>query len=287
MTHFTVMVVGDDVEGQLRPYDEDGVFFRETDDDPYEKLGVPKDADDKKIDEAFAFKTMGMDNDSDEWYELERAQRMLLDPGARREYDTNGPRPPSRWDWWQIGGRWQGYLLDTKGRPIDQGRKAEIDVAAMRQQAEDEARKWWERWEKVIAGTPRPTPWSAFIRRVEDPSLPDYTIERAREEYGRQPRVKKVDEWDRGNSSEAVLGFFSKPDDIPETLEEYVAQRRNTRLTTSAYVFEGKWHENGRTGWWGVTFDETMTQDEWDQKFSEWFDTLPDDTLITIVDCHV
>ena len=55
-------------------------------------------------------------------------------------------------------------------------------------------------------------------------------------------------------------------------------------LTVFAYIKDGKWYEKGNMGWWGVVTDE---DNDWYHNLKTMFEELPDDTWITIVDCHI
>lgn len=48
----------------------------------------------------------------------------------------------------------------------------------------------------------------------------------------------------------------------------------------------GEWYEKGKMGWWGVVQDE-KDPNQWYEEFHKLFDALPDDTLVSIVDCHI
>jgi hypothetical protein len=49
---------------------------------------------------------------------------------------------------------------------------------------------------------------------------------------------------------------------------------------------DGKWAERGEMGWFGMVSNE-QDKNAWDQQFNDMLDALPDDTLITICDCHI
>lgn len=53
-----------------------------------------------------------------------------------------------------------------------------------------------------------------------------------------------------------------------------------------ALVRDGQWSAKVEMGWFGMS-EDSMTQAEWNRKVNELLDELPDDTLITIVDCHI
>jgi len=48
----------------------------------------------------------------------------------------------------------------------------------------------------------------------------------------------------------------------------------------------GEWVERGEMGYWGFVDNET-DEGVWDKYFNEMWDSLPDDTLLTLVDCHI
>jgi len=60
----------------------------------------------------------------------------------------------------------------------------------------------------------------------------------------------------------------------------------NLMFVTFAVVKDGKWYERGEMGWWGIISNE-KPDDQWEKEFTNLIDELPDDTLLTIVDCHI
>ncbi|CAQ71573.1 hypothetical protein [Cupriavidus taiwanensis] len=70
------------------------------------------------------------------------------------------------------------------------------------------------------------------------------------------------------------------------TREAYVQAARDAAGVTFAVLHDGKWYERGSMGWWGCVSDEKDTN-EWYRQFAELIDGLPDDTPLTVVDCHI
>lgn len=69
-------------------------------------------------------------------------------------------------------------------------------------------------------------------------------------------------------------------------MEEYVA--RHTGFSTHAVVDEHGWHEWSKMGWWAVTYDESETEETWNEKFAEKFLSNPTEkTVVAVVDCHI
>lgn len=57
-------------------------------------------------------------------------------------------------------------------------------------------------------------------------------------------------------------------------------------LTTFAVLKDGKWYEKGEMGWWAIVSNQ-KEEDQWDSELKKLVEGLPDDTLISIYDCHI
>lgn len=57
-------------------------------------------------------------------------------------------------------------------------------------------------------------------------------------------------------------------------------------VKTFAVVKEGKWYECGEMGWWGIVIGG-KDEETWAKEFENLLNELPDETLITIFDCHI
>ena len=110
MSHFTVLVIGGNVEEQLAPYDESITVA------PYRKY---------EHDTEWLFRAWAREHEGQQRPSLEEAiasyNRGL---GEDEEYERVGIddfgvftmstyNPDSRWDWWIIGGRWTGFFKLT------------------------------------------------------------------------------------------------------------------------------------------------------------------------------
>lgn len=199
--------------------------------------------------------------------------------------------PNAKWDWWTVGGRWSGFLKlkpgaeGSVGEPgvmgsrfasgddrADQARKGDIDFAGMRDQAGDKAAALWDKANAITGGQS----WDSW-EKVRETVKP---IEAAREFYHQQPAVAALKAGDR-----EAFGW-DLDDALAGTREAYVQTARNKALSTFAVLSRGEWTERGRMGWFACVSDE-MDRGRWDQLFNDMLDGLPDDTLLTIVDCHI
>ena len=139
MSHFAVLVIGDDIDNQLAPYDENRqmVPYREdlepdtldrakrhheerwTEYDSWVASGQPVlDADPKDNDAYWRQRGItevlegrvpprgSSDLDLLKWFADDTAD--IDDSGVAFHMSTYNP--DSKWDWWVIGGRWAGML---------------------------------------------------------------------------------------------------------------------------------------------------------------------------------
>ncbi len=202
--------------------------------------------------------------------------------------------PNSKWDWYQIGGRWSGFfqlkdgaegvlgersLLDERedNRAVlswaDQCLKRDVDFDAMKYQARCKANETFDKYEAIVAEHGQPLGWTSIRESMSD------QIDKARETYRSQPAMKALNK---------ELGFRMGcwVDELEGRREAYVRRCENASFRTFAVVKDGKWYEKGEMGWWGLVIDE-KDEDKWDQQFMSLLESLPEDTMLTVVDCHI
>ena len=292
MSHYSCMVIGGRVDEQLAPYDEN------------ERLETPvvtgEVSEEKKQSMIEYYKEKGTEYPTfDELY-AEKGEDWNSNSWVKRDdkwVEVSTYNPKSKWDWYQLGGRWNGFLKLKEGTTGTNGEKSwasidgdkvgycdetikkNIDVEGMRDEAGKDAGERYDKVMSFIKDTPVPTKWSDLVERVKNDEI---TIDVAKSLYHDQPRLKAL------KTVEAIkeLGYFVDVEDFEMSREEYVQRGRNEALSTYAIVKDGEWFQKGEMGWWGMSNDE-MTQEEWDEKLTEMFDELPDDTTISIIDCHI
>jgi hypothetical protein len=98
MSHFTVLVIGDDVEEQLQPFHE----YECTGIEDEHVMFVEQNMEEAKTE--FEKRKENYDSFEEfmkEWYCAEKNEE------GKWGTITN---PNAKWDWWTIGGRWSGFL---------------------------------------------------------------------------------------------------------------------------------------------------------------------------------
>lgn len=166
--------------------------------------------------------------------------------------------PNGFWDWYQVGGRWAGFFKLKEGATGEQG-----------------------------------TP--SWMTRVRGESYPEGRVDRALkgdidfDGMYAENRKNAEEAWAKYEAecaekgSENVEGYWSYNIRKGETKEQYIA--RNSAFTTFGVLMDGKWYQKGKMGWWAAVHDE-KDPDIWEREFKALLEKVPDDTLLTVIDCH-
>lgn len=285
MSHFSVLVIGEDIDRQLAPYHE----FECTDrDDEYvqdiditnELLTLVEayrnDGEEDPVNAALeehGLNESPVDDESqvDKTGDHKYGYAVVRDGQIIKA--VNRTNPNRKWDWYVIGGRWNGlFKLRTDAMAgsaanthVNQARKGDIDWEAMRDEAGARAADQWDLVRRVA-----PMMWESW----ETIRVRHQDVETARQAYHRQ----------EGRC--ALSGDLWVSDDILVPRDEFVRQARQRACTTFAVIRDGTWYERGKMGWWGMVADE-LDANEWHAHYARPIDDLPDDTILTVVDCHI
>lgn len=216
---------------------------------------------------------------------------VLLDEAGGIAKAVRRTNPNRKWDWWQLGGRWSGFFhlkpgaIGTVGRRglmgscsntgagfADQARKGDIDFEAKRAKHGADAAALWDKAHALTGGQSWES-WESVRTRMSN-------IDEARNFYHSQPAIKALKEGDRDAFGWELDDSLSGPRDA------FIAAARDQAITTWAVLHRGEWSEKGCMGWFGMSSGD-MRQSEWNRLFNELVDGLPDDTLLSVVDCHI
>jgi hypothetical protein len=297
MSHFCVVVIGDKWQEQLAPYHEfesTGVinkficdvditdeFFHQVE---KEKKHQENDPFQYTLD-YYEYPVVSRIEDVDRENEHKWGFVVISDGQVKQVVRRTNPN--SKWDWYQLGGRWQGYfklkpgaqgllgepgVFETNVKPgyADQARKRDIDWEGMRKEAGDSAAKFWD---SVYAVSPSGwESWDSIRNRISDDKL-------ARDTYNNQPGRKALI---RSKNSD----LFWVDDSVLVPRNIYISDAENAAGISFALVKDGQWIERGEMGRWGQHTD-TVVYTVWCTKIRELIDNLDDDVLLSAVDCHI
>lgn len=204
--------------------------------------------------------------------------------------------PNPKWDWCKLGGRWLGFFklkegadkysrqeIGTSGtgnnKPIydcDRAIKKAIDFEYMIEATMMEASVRYDEAMKYFGHLPRNRSWETIMREHKD-------RDKAREVYFNQLRCEFAA---NDKDCDDFLDYNQGVDEFLIDKDTYVENAESAALATFAVVKDGEWYERGKMGWWGIVSDEEDRQ-EWNNKINELIDGLPDDTLLSVYDCHI
>lgn len=320
MSHFTVIVIGENIDEQLAPYAEQdfeeqyGVFedtentsmqeylekevtivqlsdgslhnkyeeiFRHRDNHTFDsKYHYPKDSiiREGKFTELYPTFEEFMKG----WHGYQDRDEVT----NRYGYWSN---PNAKWDCYSLGGRWSGFFKLKEGAAGELGRPGvfdntpktgyvdtclikDIDLTAMQHDVLIESNKFYDELEAVLKGRELPS-WNLIREKHGE------NIDAARAEYNNLEVVK-----DLNKANIWVMG------DLVETLgpnrQAYCDRQVESAMVPFAVVKNGQWYEKGEMGWWGMSHNE-MTQEDWNKEFWKLLKNLPEDTRLSLVDCHI
>lgn len=271
MSHFNVLVIGENPEEQLQPYHE------------YESTGI--------LDKYVKFVEA----------ELEPEETLIkLYEEVREEYNYNSffefmknykgyeqkegkwgryTNPNTKWDWYVLGGRWKGYFkLKGNNDWVDQAIIRYVDFEGMKEKAKNKANDFYERVERACSGTiPK------LEKSWKDCQKFFNCIDEARSFYHQQESVAYFNE---SINKDENIGFFTNIEDFQITKEEYIKNAELFSIPTFAVVKDSEWFEKGSMGWFGCVFEE-KEKTNWRDEFNKLIENLPGDTLLSLYDCHI
>lgn len=290
MSHFAVLVFGDNVEEQLQPFHQfecTGIDDEYVEDDDITDEVQDRINDGESLEDALGY--YGLENYVSDESELDEDHKYgyAIVKNGKLVLAVNRTNPNYQWDWWVEGGRWSGFLKLKDGATgkhgerswtnsnteipsdrCDSALKGDIDIEGMRNDAAELAAGEYDTFASIVRGREWET-WSSVRNRIED-------IDEARDFYNNQEVVKDL----RTNR------FYFDIEGFAVTKEEYVSAARNSAISTFAVLKDGEWYERGTMGWWGISTGD-KDQDVWNQEISNLIDSVPDDTRLTVVDCHI
>lgn len=168
--------------------------------------------------------------------------------------------PNAKWDWYQIGGRWTGYFRVKEG-----------EIGALGESS------WCNKNIKLEAS-------QVDMARIGDIDF---------EAMYCAMRIKAENNWEEGQKEEnkravgtnkSVIKYFMYGIEKGETKEEYID--KECSCATFAVIKDGQWYEKGEMGWWNLVSNE-KEEDDWNKEFNKLIKSLSEDTMLTIVDCHI
>lgn len=319
MSHFTLMVFGDNVDEQLEPFAEQTdnpkyTVFNDTEDEDLEEYQnktlrvkfLPNGERTNEYDERF--KVYGKNFDSSfvfpegtetkemkfcEYYTTFENYKEHWCGGSERDSIKNRygywRNPNAKWDWYSLGGRWTGFFKPKQGTSGELGRSGAFDNQPKAGWV-DTIRLGDIDLDGMIAEARKDAnlEYDKVEHIIAGRELPswektvakyDKDYQKAREEYNNHPMVLAF--------NEAKIHVWSG---LHETYkgsrEEYVKSWEDNVLVPFAILKDGQWHERGEMGWFGAVSDEKDCG-EWQFEVRKMLSELDPNTIVSLMDCHI
>ena len=232
--------------------------------------------------------------------------RLHYEEETGRAYTWTSYNPESKWDWWVIGGRWQGRLLGqpgiqpqdlVMGRPgsfgdngervrddegrwyCDGGQLHLLDLEATRQAGVEKALRYYDEWYRIVEEHGAPPAWAKLIGMVEAKEM---DIDEARKIYNNHPSIEAA-------RKANITSIMSSPEeDFGYSREDYIEiERANAFVGYAMITLTGEWTAPGRMGWFGMSSESKGEMNAFKVAANKYIDELPSDTWIVSLDCHI
>lgn len=205
--------------------------------------------------------------------------------------------PNYKWDNWSIGGRYSNRLVSKTGANLNQCKREFMDLEAMRKANVHKYRGYIQQAVNKLVGKGLTkeeilSQWKAFSETHDDKAVTEswraWLAERPDSDFDEFLEAKYKDTPFYIARSSGVLGALGDglmgaccPDNEPDP---YAWAEKAPALTAFAVVQNGEWHEKGKMGWFGMSFNENP---DWDQVFNKVIQDLQPSQWLTLVDCHI
>ncbi len=185
--------------------------------------------------------------------------------------------PNAKWDWYEIGGRFQGPFLVKS----DLEECVELTEDCM---SEDVP----EGYKYVNVARKRDICWDMMKRCAVESAKKRYEYLKdtfQTKDHSRLGALETI-------TDEGILGWGYMAFKKDETLEDYLKRKGVTeqdkyQLHTYAFVSsDGNWFSQGDMGWFGVSHNDKPER-SWNDDIQELMDRTSDDAYLVAVDCHI
>lgn len=176
--------------------------------------------------------------------------------------------PDSKWDWYQVGGRWAGLLTVRAGTPHELGEKS------------------WT-WDDK-----NPYESKGDIVKCDSARIKDLVFLDKEKDAQRARRFWELyvegDEPQNDEERDMIKWAWYKKEYFLETYKdkETYVRCESAFCTYAVITKDGKWLAKGEMGWFGMSKDNDVVA--WHDGYQKLvLDDAEEDDYITIVDCHI
>lgn len=222
-------------------------------------------------------------------------------------YYVSRYNPLSKWDWYSIGGRWQGLIpikegaeqlmgepgvgvrmALMRGEPVPEAPKHVSDIAKVKdfdfeRMDADAAESCREAWEKFLVVRECVDKEHSQLNATERELMQPFGFMSTLFDLGIADR-EKVGEDEKGRPEWGAI----KLKEIPDFEAFKKAYGSRGAFSTWAVLDKDGWHEKGQMGWFGMGGGTAEEHKEFEGGYVERFLRNEDpETTLVVVDCHI
>jgi len=145
---------------------------------------------------------------------------------------------------------------------------------------------YWEnpncKWDWYVLGGR----WSDFFKlkdgsRVDKAIKSDIDFEGTVEDSVKEAKAN----WEEAKKEDDIgMRYFHYGISKGDSEESYI--KDCSEITTFAFLKDGEWYEKGEMGWFACVSNEKDPA-QWSNDFNKMLSDLPEDTLLSLYDCHI
>lgn len=287
MTYFATMVIGDNPEGQMAPYHEyesTGINDQYVKDIDITDLTLEEYEQEKIIQEkdfSFLYFLTNFSrhpflkniSDIDIYNEHSYGYYTIIDDNIKVFKRTN---PFSKWDHFSLG---DGYFRlkpkENNSLSSSHALKSEIDFEFMMNQERIRASNEYDLYHEIVNTHSKPKTLEEFKRQYQKTN----SYAEIRSMYKRQDAMIALSRFDKFKYHiGCIVSRYNQPKD------EFVEYEALKTIATEGLVKDSVWYANREKAWF--TDSPSVSDYVWLKETWKLIQSLPDDTLITIYECH-
>lgn len=291
MSHFAVLVIGENPEEQLAPYHE--FESTEIDDEYVQDVDITKevqlDIDRGTLEKAligYDLENVTVEDENNIDKKDKHKYRYAVVRDGKLVKAIHRTNPNYKWDWYQLGGRYEGFTLKD-GKKLPYALKQDIAFDAEKNAIKLQSTECYKQFHDLLSSAKieYPKTWSECRKEYEQ-------IEEAREFYKNQLAVKIIRKKTQNVFGGGPLFIRICPlltcifDFYKGSLEEFVKRQVDSCCVTYAVIKDSKWYSKGDMGWFGIS-SNNVSDEDWNAQYWELVNSVPDTTLFSLYDCHI
>ena len=283
MSHFMVMVVGDDVEEALAPYHEyECTGIKDKYVVPVDRTKEVQDLlaeESEELDECLieAGVQGGIYKTEEEALAADEKWGYCVFSDGKVQKAVEFTNPNKKWDWWVIGGRYKDHLLLKDGTRVSSAKKKDIDFEGMEASV----------WEQAARSYDEVYGWVPAEELDQLRSLSEDELRKLVRDDVLPGPLRGVSMDLCGTHSFRQYHYNDVKRLLTMSREEYSDTIAKIVWMPFTLVDDKGWFSRGDMGWFGMYEEGPLQYEEYIKQVSDRISSLPDDTMITVVDCHI